>query len=240
MAPFDLSLGLIWYVVFLFSLTCHEAAHAWAAKRGGDLTAYRGGQVSLDPWPHIRQSPVGTVVVPILTFLLTGWMVGWASAPFDPGWQARHPRRAAWMALAGPLANLAIVIAAGLAIRLGMALELFDRPHDFQLAKAFTEIVAPTAMGLTSVLAKFLGILFVLNLLLMVFNLLPFPPLDGSTAIGLLVSEKTAVRVYEFIRHPAFSLIGLIIAWIMISKILKPTLSIAVALLYPEANYVWD
>ena len=78
-----LALGLGWYVVFVFSVTCHEAAHAFAAMKLGDKTAYHGGQVTLDPTPHVRRSPFGMVVVPILSFLLGGWMIGWASAPYD-------------------------------------------------------------------------------------------------------------------------------------------------------------
>lgn len=97
----DIGLGAIWYIVFLFSTTCHEAAHALAAKIGGDLTAFEGGQVTLNPIPHIRRSPFGMVVVPIISFLFGGWMIGWASAPYDPAWQRRYPRRSAWMALAG-------------------------------------------------------------------------------------------------------------------------------------------
>jgi hypothetical protein len=58
--------GLIYYVVFLFSTTVHEAAHAWAAKLGGDLTAYHGGQVSLDPRPHIQREPFGMVILPLI------------------------------------------------------------------------------------------------------------------------------------------------------------------------------
>ena len=75
----DLALGAIWYLVFLFSTTCHEAAHALVAKLGGDTTAAEGGQVTLNPIPHIRRSPFGMVVVPILSFLVGGWMIGWAS-----------------------------------------------------------------------------------------------------------------------------------------------------------------
>jgi len=96
----------VWYAVFLLSVTCHEAAHALAALRGGDRTAYLGGQVSLNPLPHVLREPIGTIVVPLLTFLQMGWMMGWASAPYDPLWEARHPRRAAFMAASGPLANL--------------------------------------------------------------------------------------------------------------------------------------
>ena len=62
------ALGLIWYVAFLFSTTLHEAAHSWAALRMGDPTAYHGGQVTLNPIPHIRRSPVGMVVIPIVAF----------------------------------------------------------------------------------------------------------------------------------------------------------------------------
>src|SRR5438105_6791464 len=95
-----LGLGVMWYVVFLFSTTCHEASHAFAAKLGGDLTAFHGGQVTLNPVPHMRREPFGMLLVPILSYLLGGWMIGWARAPYDPFCQARHPRRAAWMSWA--------------------------------------------------------------------------------------------------------------------------------------------
>ena len=72
----DIALGAVWYLVFLFSTTCHEAAHALAAKWGGDLTAFEGGQVTLNPIPHIRRSPFGMVIVPIASFALGGWMIG--------------------------------------------------------------------------------------------------------------------------------------------------------------------
>ena len=68
----------LWFAVFLLSLTCHEAAHALVAQWGGDHTAAAGGQVSLDPIPHIRREPFGTLVVPILSYFLYGWMLGWA------------------------------------------------------------------------------------------------------------------------------------------------------------------
>ena len=92
--------GIVWYGVLLLSLTAHEAAHALAALRGGDPTAYLGGQVTLDPSPHMRREPFGMVIVPIAFYLMNGFMIGWASTPFDPAWAERHPRRAAWMSLA--------------------------------------------------------------------------------------------------------------------------------------------
>ena len=103
--------AIVYYVVFVFSVTVHEAAHAAAALLGGDATAYEGGQVSLDPIPHMRREPFGMVLLPLASVFMSGWPWGYASAPFDPAWAERHPRRAAWMALAGPGANLAIVLA---------------------------------------------------------------------------------------------------------------------------------
>ena len=75
--PDFIALGLLWYVVFLLSTTCHEAAHALVAKWGGDMTASQGGQVSLNPIPHIRREPFGMVVIfPLLSYAVGGWMMG--------------------------------------------------------------------------------------------------------------------------------------------------------------------
>ena len=124
----DLASAFIYYIVFLFSTTLHEAAHAWAAKLGGDLTAYHGGQVTLDPRPHIRREPFGMVILPLLSVVTSGWPLGFASAPFDPQWALRYPRRAGWMALAGPGANLLLMLIAGLALRIGLTIGLFTAP----------------------------------------------------------------------------------------------------------------
>jgi len=186
--------GIVWYVVFLLSTTCHEAAHAWAAKIGGDLTAFHGGQVSLDPLPHIRREPFGMVVFPILTYVMGGWMMGWASAPYDPYWAQSHPRRAAWMSLAGPAGNFTWVILAGILIRLGILGGLLRFPESI----SFTQVVEPVGPGLSQGIAMFLSIAFSLNLLLGVFNLLPVPPLDGFSAVGIFLPEATAARFQQF------------------------------------------
>ncbi len=167
-SPQLLAFGFVWYVAFLFSTTCHEAAHAFVAKLGGDDTAASGGQVTLNPVPHIQREPWGMVVIPILSFLLTRGMIGWASAPFDPHWERRHPRRAAWMALAGPAANYSLMLLAVLGLRAGHAMGWLHR--DAATGQADLATVALVAF-------------FSLNLLLGTFNLLPVPPLDGSAAI---------------------------------------------------------
>lgn len=103
---------VIWYAVFLFSTSLHEAAHALAAAYGGDNTAYGAGQATLNPLPHIRRERVGMVVVPLVSFFFnlyrygTPWMFGWASAPFNPYWAARYPKRSFVMSLSGPLSHL--------------------------------------------------------------------------------------------------------------------------------------
>lgn len=228
-----MALAPMWFMVFLLSLTCHEAAHALAAKMGGDLTAFRGGQVTLNPIPHIRREPIGTILVPLLSYFVSGWMMGWASAPYDPNWQRRYPRRAAWMALAGPLANLVLVLLAAGAIHAGILAGAFAPP-----ARArFTHVVTAQSAGVADGAATFLSILFSLNLLLAAFNLLPVPPLDGNTAVGLLLDERTARRFAEFSHNPSFTIIGLLIAWRVFGDLFRPLFLLALNILYPGASY---
>ncbi|MBI4466071.1 MAG: site-2 protease family protein [Acidobacteria bacterium] len=231
MATETLILGAVWYVVFLLSTTCHEAAHAWAAQWAGDPTAALGGQASLNPLPHIRREPLGAVVVPLASYFLGGWMIGWASAPYDPLWAERHPRRAAWMALAGPAANLALLLLAAAAIRLAVLAGAFSAP-----ARAtFTHIVAATQPGWLEAAATLLSVLFVLNLLLFLFNLIPVPPLDGNTAVTLLMSEPTARRFRDFSR--AYGLAGLLLAWYLFGRLFEPLYTLALNLLHPGVGY---
>jgi Zn-dependent protease len=226
-------LGLTWFLVFLFSTTLHEASHALAAYRLGDPTAYHGGQVTLNPWPHIRREPVGMVAVPLITFFTRGWMMGWASAPYDPAWARRFPRRAAVMALAGPAANLSLVLAAGLAIRGGMAAGLFKPPDSI----SFTQVTASAAGGPAAGAVVPLSLLFSLNLLLCLFNLLPLPPLDGSAVIPALLAPRAAERYAALMNQPFMSLLGLLVAWQLFNPLYSPVQLAAIRLLYPGVNY---
>jgi len=223
-----LALGVTWYAAFLLSLTCHEAAHALAAKWGGDPTAYHGGQVSLNPLPHMRREWLGMLVIPLITYASSGFMMGWASAPYDPNWQRRYPRRAAWMALAGPAANFALVLLAAAAIRIGLAAGVFTAPGWAGFAQL---VVAGTPSA--AALGAFLSILFSLNLLLGVFNLLPIPPLDGNTGAGVLLGERAALRFAELSRNPTFALLGILAAWQVFGRISGPVFRTGLALLYP-------
>lgn len=229
-----LALGVLWYVVFLFSTTCHEAGHAFAAKLGGDLTAFLGGQVSLDPIPHIRREPFGMVFFPLLSYLSGGWMMGWASAPYDPYWAQRHPHRAAWMSLAGPAANMILVMVAGIGIHIGIAAGAFVYPR----SAAFLRMVEAPSGGIAEAVAVFLSLLFSLNVLLGTFNLIPVPPLDGFSAIGLLMSEPAARRFEAWgQRNRMFAILGIVVAWQIYGRIYDPIFALFLKLLYPFQSY---
>jgi len=179
-------------VAFLFSTTCHEASHALVAKLGGDDTAAR--QVTLNPVPHIQREPWGMVVIPIVSFLFAQSMIGWASAPFNPEWERRYPKRSALMALAGPAANFTLMLIAAILLRVGRA------QHWFASADA----------GHINLFGTVLVIFFSLNLLLGVFNLLPVPPLDGSSGIMVLMSNQTAHGYLDWLRTTPYRSLGLL------------------------------
>jgi Zn-dependent protease len=226
----ELVLGLVWYVVFLLSTTCHEAAHAWIAQRGGDYTAAHGGQVSLDPLPHIRREPFGMVVFPILTYLMNGWMMGWASAPYDPRWAHQYPKRAALQSLAGPAANFTLVILAGVLIHVGIWAGILH-PSDSNM---FSHVVEGGSGDYSHGIATFLSLLFSLNLLLGTFNLLPLPPLDGFGAVGILLPESAARRFLEFgWSLGGLRMLGLLVAWWVFAPIFYPIFEVSKHLLYP-------
>jgi Zn-dependent protease len=217
----------LWLAAFLLSLTCHEAAHALAGRFGGDSTA--AAQVTLDPLPHIRREPFGTLVVPILSFFLQGggWMIGWASAPYDPTWANRHPKRAAAMAAAGPAANFGLALLAALAIRVGIATGYFTLPS----GGITLETLAVAPSGVAEGLAIFLSVLFSINLILGCFNLIPVPPLDGYAIVPLVLNDRMRDKWFGLFSGGG-ALMGLIIAWILFDRLMPPVFRTAIGLLY--------
>ena len=181
-------------VVFLFSTVCHEAAHAIAALRLGDKTAYLNGQVTLNPWPHIRQEPFGLGVLPLISMVLNlqsglPGVIGFASAPFDPYWAMRNPKRAAWMAMAGPGANFGLALFAAVAMKVGVSMGLFQISHNWRLATGTTDLAEGVAL--------FLSVLFFENLLLGVWNMLPIPPMDGFSMILFVLPEERTTWFFQ-------------------------------------------
>ena len=191
LTPQFLTIGFIYYIVFLFSTTCHEASHALVAKWGGDSTAALNGQVTLNPVPHIRREFWGMVIIPIAAFLFMGQMIGWASAPFDPAWERRYPKRAALMALAGPAANFILMIIGAIGLRTLAWMRVPGEGIGFLVATLYAT--------------------FSLNLLLGTFNLLPLAPLDGSTGILIFMNESTAQRYLDWLRESSYARLGLLV-----------------------------
>ncbi len=156
----------------VFAITLHEAAHGYVAKYNGDTTAYMLGRVSLNPLRHI--DPVGTVLVPLLTMFLGGILFGWAKPVPVNFNRLRNPKKdMLWVALAGPGANLAMA--------LGWAVVM-------KLANMMPE----SALSLPMSLMGMAGIN--INIVLMVLNLLPLPPLDGGRIAVSLLPDRLAYR----------------------------------------------
>lgn len=226
--------GLIYFVVFLFSTTLHEAAHAWTSHRLGDSTAHAGGQVSLSPIPHIRRSPVGMLVLPLITAISSGWPIGFASAPYNVKWAQDYPRRAALMALAGPAANLGLVVVTWVIIRACTIGGLFFPPTSVK----FGHIISVDGDGMLGAAAFLLGAFFSMNLLLCVFNLIPLPPLDGSGAIPIFLGDDLGRRYLAALhRAPGLFILGLFLSWRIIDFVFHPLFLGAVNLLYPGITY---
>lgn len=177
---------ILLFVTLIISLTFHEAAHALFAFLGGDRTAYVGGQMTLNPIPHMQREPFGMVVLPILALVMSGgrFCFGFAHAPIDAHWAARHPKKAALMSAAGPLANLLLATIAWIVL--------------FFIARAETD----TQEAIQRIALTFLQ----LNLLLMIFNLIPLPPLDGAGVVRGLF-PKTGRHYDALMRIPFMGIV---------------------------------
>jgi Zn-dependent protease len=190
---------LISFLVLLFSLTVHECAHAWTADRLGDPTARALGRVTLNPVAHI--DPIGTVLFPLVGLLTGAPIIGWAKSVPVATWRFTRPRRDYLIvAAAGPLSNLALAFAGAIVLRLA--------------ASGLLGLGAPeSGGGALPPISLVAWSLLSINLLLAIFNLLPIPPLDGSTVLAGLLPEHMAagldrLRPYGFVMLYALMLSG--------------------------------
>jgi Zn-dependent protease len=218
-----------WLLVFILSITAHEAAHAWAAYVGGDPTAYLGGQVSLNPLPHMKREPFGMVLIPLMTTFTNGFPIGWASTPYDPRWEEAYPRRAAWMAAAGPAANLVLAFAALVMLRIGLETGSFTTPETLNASR-----LVLGASDSVDGFGRFLSMMLVLNTILCLFNLVPMPPLDGASAITLILPEQAGLRMRQALRQPAVAMAGLLVVWFGFGMVVRPVFGILVRLVHPD------
>jgi Zn-dependent protease len=153
------------------------------------------------------------VVIPILTFVQMGWMMGWASVPFDSAWGKRHPKRQALMSLAGPAANFALALIGIIVMKVLLATHVFEVPYQFSFTQLVREAGEPRAGSLLTGLSVALSVLVNLNVLLGFFNLMPIPPFDGAGIVEGLFPNSLG-KVYDKMREvPILQFVGLLVAW---------------------------
>lgn len=209
----DITTAILLYVVLLVSLVVHEAAHATFAYLGGDDTAYQGGQVTLNPIPHMQREPFGTIILPITALIMSNGtaIFGFAHAPVDPLWARLHPKRAALMSAAGPLSNLLL---AALAFLIAKTLIWTDYANATGAYFSILDIVKPLdgeRTGPVFAACRILSVFLGLNLLLAVLNLMPVPPLDGSGIVEGLVPRLSGL--FDWIRSQPMVLIACMVGW---------------------------
>lgn len=205
---FNVPIGdiILWFVVFLFSLSFHESAHAWTSERYGDDTGRHQGRITLNPLPHI--DPIGTILLPLMGFASGGLaMFGWAKPVETNPLLWRDKTKANIMvSAAGPISNFILAIVAFVAIK-GMMIGGLLRQAGRNDGGPFT-LVVPTLDqgGFMEPLATMLSIMLLLNVTLGVFNLLPIPPLDGSHVMESILPYEMS-QAYAQLRPWGFLLL---------------------------------
>lgn len=202
---FDLAYIVCSVISFVVAIVFHETAHGFAAYRLGDPTAKRAGRLSLNPAKHI--DPFGTVILPLLLMLL-GWPVfGYAKpVPYNPRY-FKDPRKGDFLVgIAGPLANVALAVVAGIVAHL-----LFGA-----CVQGGVSTLAGGGFVMNYVLGLFLPMFALINLYLAFFNLLPIPPLDGSSIFALVIPRKCLPKYYAVQRYafPIFMIVIVVVPYV--------------------------
>ena len=192
----------VWLIPVLFAITVHEVAHGWLASKLGDKTAKLLGRLSLNPIKHI--DPVGTLLIPgLLIITHAGFVFGWAKPVPVNNFNLKHPRRdMALVAAAGPLSNLLMALLWAAGLKLGLYLAQIQNPVGFWL-----------------VYSSQAGVM--INVWLMVLNLLPIPPLDGSRVVASLLTSKAA-QLYSRIEPLGFIILLVLIFTNILTAIISP------------------
>lgn len=197
----------IYALPVIFAITVHEAAHGYAAKHFGDMTAFSAGRITLNPLKHIDL--FGTIILPALTVMLGGILFGWAKpVPVDFR-RLRNPKKdMLWVAAAGPASNFVMAIFWALVMKFSV-----NAPEAFVLPMALM-----AKAGVT------------INIVLMVLNLLPLPPLDGGRiAVSLL--PMNLARPFAQIERYGFIILIILLFSGVLGRILEPLINLVYALI---------
>ncbi len=201
----------VWALPVLFAITVHEVAHGWVAQRFGDPTAKMLGRLTLNPIKHI--DPVGTLLVPALLLYFIGFLFGWAK-PVPVTWEnLKNPKRdMALVALAGPTANLLMAICWAVIMKLGLLL-------GGQLDWLARPLVYMGSAGIS------------INVMLMVLNLIPLPPLDGGRVMSGLLPNRAAYSFNRIEPYGFFILLGLLATGVL-GYIMLPVVNMVQGVLF--------
>ncbi|HKQ06068.1 MAG TPA: site-2 protease family protein [Blastocatellia bacterium] len=210
---------IIWFIVLLFSLSFHEAAHAWTSERFGDDTGRMQGRITLNPIAHI--DPIGTILFPILSAIGGIPLLGWAKpVQTNPLLWREKTKANIMVSAAGPLSNFILAVIAFIIIKALLMSSVLT------LSGGYYTLVTPAAgqAAFMAPLAVFLSVMLLLNVLLGVFNFIPVPPLDGSHILEEMLPSGMQEAYYQ-IRPFGFILLYLLMFLGVFNAILKPVYS---------------
>ena len=206
---------VIFMVVLLLAVSCHEAAHAWVSHKFGDDTAYMLGRVTLNPISHT--DPIGTLLIPVVAFIFGAFggglgqipLIGWGKpTPVNPSNWSDYKKGNFWVSIAGVLANLILLI-------IGIALAKILMTQGFAPQDFFGRSTNP--------LVIFVSNLMLLNMSLAVFNLLPIPPLDGGKILENFVPDSVK-PILAMVEQFGFMLLLLFVYMGLFAAIIRPFL----------------
>jgi Zn-dependent protease len=217
MGKYDVGQFILFMVALVFSLSLHEAGHAWMSNRFGDDLARSQGRISLNPMTHV--DPIGTLLFPGIAFFTGAPLLGWARpTPVNPlRWRNKRVANF-WVSIAGVLGNLLIAIVAGIIIRV-----LFETGL---LESALTSDSEIATGGI-----KLLSAFFTLNVGLFVFNLLPIPPLDGSKILSSILPPSFE-SAFEALEQFGFILLFIAVFTGVFSGIFRVVMPFAESLIF--------
>jgi Zn-dependent protease len=207
---------IIWFIVLLFSLSFHEAAHAWTSEKFGDDTGRLQGRITLNPIPHI--DPIGTIIFPLLSSLIGIPLLGWAKpVQTNPRLWRDKTKANIMVSAAGPISNFILAVIAFVVIKVMML------SGTLKLQGVYYDLIVPVSgqPAFMAPLAVLLSVMLMLNVLLGVFNLIPVPPLDGSHVLEEMLPSGMAEAYYQIRPYGYLLLYGLMFLGVF-SAIFRP------------------